>query len=158
MRTPHDPEELTAHALAPASPDEENRQVLLWLGRTTKCVWSATSGLPSDRSNAVSGWNHGSVCSLQRAVRWPSQSMSMSARHQTAPLASHTGTVRPSSLSVLYLPLEICLQDWVFASSWLADGPAMGVTPALAVAVGTRVPVASRVAASRRSFRIGSPL
>src|SRR5687767_11806899 len=108
---------MIAHEPAPRSPDDAYRQVLLGLGTTTKRVWSEISGLPSERWNAVSGWNHGSVFSLQCAVRWPSQSMSMSARHHTAPLASQTAMVRPFSVSVLYLPLEICLQDWVFARS-----------------------------------------
>src|SRR5690349_17334402 len=89
--------------------------------------------------------------------------MSMSARHHTAPLASHTGTVRPVSSSVLNFPLEIWLHVRVLASSWLADGPARMPaslwTAAEVAEAGAEAspPAASRVAAMMRSLRIEVP-
>src|SRR3954468_18207792 len=90
--------------------------MLLELGTTTYGSESALRGLPLDWWNAVSSWYHGSASSLQFEVRWPSQSMSMSAFQNTAPFLPHTGTVADVSSSVLYLPLDICEQDFTLAS------------------------------------------
>src|SRR3954467_1203201 len=90
--------------------------MLLELGTTTYGSESALRGLPLDWWNAVSSWYHGSASSLQVEVRWPSQSMSMSAFQNTAPFLPHTGIVADVSSSVRYLPLEICEQDVTLAS------------------------------------------
>src|SRR3954463_16116108 len=107
--------------------------MLLELGTTTYGSESALRGLPSDWWNAVSSWYQGSVSSLHFDVRWPSQSMSMSAFQNTAPFLPHTGTVADVSSSVRYLPFEICEQDVTLASrsaaltepSWVDAGPAV---------------------------------
>src|SRR5690242_6688178 len=53
--------------------------------------------------------------------------MSMSAFQNTAPVLSQTATVaEPASLSVLYLPWEIWLQEVTLASNWAAVGPPGG--------------------------------
>src|SRR6476469_10635201 len=59
--------------------------------------------------------------------------MSMSAFQKTAPFLSHTEIVREASSSVLYLPLEICVQLVTLASSSAAVGAA--VPPALSLTV-----------------------
>src|ERR1044072_629981 len=117
--------------------------MLLELGTTTYGSESARSGFPSDWWNAVSSWYQGSVSSLQFVVRWPSQSMSMSAFQNTAPFLPHTGMVAEVSSSVLYLPLEIWEQDVTLASrsaaltepswadvGWTAPEAFAGSTPA----------------------------
>src|SRR3954462_13771647 len=148
---------MTAATEAPRTPELVKFQMLLVLGTTMYGSAAELSGLPSDWWNAVSSWKQQSVFSLHCVVRWPSQSMSMSAFQKTAPLASQTATVLPeTSSSVLYLPLEICLQPDVFASSWAAVGAAAAVAgagDAEARADGITAAVSASVA-SRISFRI----
>jgi hypothetical protein len=97
--------------------------MLLVLGTTTYGSAAELSGLPSDWWNAVSFWKQQSVFSLHCEVRCPSQSMSMSDFQNTAPVAPQTATVfADTSESVLYLPLEIWLQDATLASSSSAVG------------------------------------
>src|SRR4051812_42264923 len=134
--------------------------MLLELGTTTYGSVSALSGLPSDWWKAVSSWYQGSRSSLQLVVRWPSQSMSMSAFQNTAPFLPHTGIVADVSSSVLYLPLEICEQDVTLASrsaaltepSWADFGVApdafAGSTPAASRAAPE---AAARVSDRRRT-------
>src|SRR5882757_11436211 len=90
--------------------------MLLELGTTMYGSESAFRGWPLDWWNAVSSWYQGSAFSLQFVVRWPSQSMSMSAFQNTAPFLPHTGMVADVSSSVRYLPFEICEQDVTLAS------------------------------------------
>src|SRR5689334_21537729 len=112
--------------------------MLLELGTTTYGSDSAFSGLPSDWWKAVSSWYQGSRSALQLVVRWPSQSMSMSAFQNTAPFLPHTGTVADVSSSVLHLPFETWEQDFTLASrsaaltepSWAEAGAVRGVEPA----------------------------
>ncbi|AOR31113.1 hypothetical protein BFF78_08700 [Streptomyces fodineus] len=126
--------------------------MLLALGTTMYGSDSAFSGLPSDWWKAVSSWYQGSRFSLQLVVRWPSQSTSMSAFQNTAPFLPHTGTVADVSSSVLYLPFDICEQDFTLASrsaaltepSWAEAGAVRADAPADACAGST--PAASRAA------------
>src|SRR5436309_8804619 len=90
--------------------------MLLELGTTMYGSDSAFRGLPLDWWKAVSSWYQGSRFSLQFVVRWPSQSMSMSAFQNTAPFLPHTGMVAEVSSSVLYLPFDIWEQDVTLAS------------------------------------------
>src|SRR5882757_2581283 len=104
----------------------------LELGTTTYGSCAALSAAPPLVSQAVSGRKQQSVSSLHWVVRTPSQSMSMSAFQNTAPVLLHTATVALlTSESVLYLPLEIWLQVVTFASSWSAvtPPPALLVVP-----------------------------
>src|SRR4051794_34887277 len=102
--------------------------MLLSLGTTTYGSWAAFSGLSVGSWKAVSGWKQQSVFSLHCEVRMPSQSISISAFQNTAPVLSQTATVADVSLSVWYLPLEIWLQLVTLASSSAAVGaPPPGV-------------------------------
>src|SRR5438874_938886 len=126
------PLKITAQEPPPCRPEDSKFQMPLELGTTMYGSFAAFNGLPSVWWKAVSAWKQQSVFSLHCVVRWPSQSMSISAFQNTAPFASQTGTVaEPESSSVLYLPLEIWLHPFVLASSSAADGP-----PARAETVG----------------------
>src|SRR5439155_22767293 len=83
---------------------------------------AALSGESPDVWQNVSFWKQQSVFSLHWLVRTPSQSMSMSAFQNTAPVLPHTGIVAEVSESVLYLPLEIWLHVLTLASSSAAVG------------------------------------
>src|SRR6185503_15786668 len=96
--------------------------MLLGLGTTTYGSWAAFSGWPLDWWNAVSGWKQQSVFSLHCVVRCPSQSMSMSAFQNTAPVLSQTATVAAVPSSVLYLPFDTWLQLVTLASNSAAVG------------------------------------
>src|SRR5439155_1252493 len=83
---------------------------------------AALSGESPDVWQNVSFWKQQSVFSLHWLVRTPSQSMSMSAFQNTAPVLPHTGIVADVSESVLYLPLKIWLQVVTLASRSAAVG------------------------------------
>src|SRR5438874_6929369 len=116
------PLKITAQEPPPLRLDDVYFQMLLVLGTTMYGSFAAFNGCPLDWWNAVSFWKQQSVFSLHCVVRWPSQSMSMSAFQNTAPVLSHTAMVREVSESVLYLPLEIWLQVVTLASSSAAVG------------------------------------
>src|SRR6266480_1913249 len=96
--------------------------MLLGLGTTTYGSAAALSGEPVDAWQNVSFWKQQSVLELHWVVSTPSQSMSMSAFQNTAPVLPHTGIVADVSESVLYLPLEIWLQVVTLASRSAAVG------------------------------------
>src|SRR6266699_260063 len=100
--------------------------MLLALGTTTYGRAAALSGLSVDVWQKVSGWKQQSVFSLHCVVRMPSQSMSMSAFQNTAPVFWQTATVAvETSESVLYLPLEI----WVHVVTLASRSVALGAPP-----------------------------